>query len=80
MKPLQLTLAAALLIVGLACSGSTTSSMPTTTTPPPFATTVTDLVRNHTNETESPASLDSLNLSGSDVEDPHQFDPLLGIH
>ena len=79
MKPFQLIFALGLVIVGLACSGSTKSSAPVAA-PPPFTTTVSDLVKNHTNETEAPAALNSLNLSGSDVEDPHAFDPVLGIH
>lgn len=65
--------------LGVGCSGSTTSSHPVTSTAPPFATTVADLVKNHTSDSEQPASLDSLNLSGSDVEDIHEFDALLGI-
>ena len=65
--------------LGVACGGSSRSSTPTAPTIPPFAATVSDLVKNHTNDTESPASLDSLNLAGADVEDLHQFDALLGI-
>lgn len=73
------------LLLGIGCGGSSYTTAPPPPPPPPpapapFATTVSDLVKNHTNDTESPASLDALNLSGSDVEDPHEFDEVLGIH
>ncbi len=71
------------LFLGLACGGSSYTSGPPAPPPPPpppaFAATVSDLVKNHTNDTEPPANLDSLNLNGSGIEDPHEFDALLGI-
>lgn len=76
--------ASGFLLLGIGCGGSSYAMAPPPPPPPPapapFATTVSDLVKNHTNDMESPASLDALNLSGSDVEDPHEFDGVLGIH
>lgn len=71
------------LLLGIGCGGSSYTMAPPPPpppAPPAFATTVSVLVKNHTNDTESPASLDTLNLSGSDVEDAHEFDEVLGIH
>ncbi len=65
--------------LGVGCTSSTTTSRPITPTIPPFAATVSDLVKNHTNDSEGASSLESLKLDGADVEDIHEFDALLGI-
>ena len=76
-KALLLGMSLGIIAAGVGCGGSTYQAV--TPPPPAFATTVSDLVKNHTSDTEAPASLDSLNLTGADVEDIHEFDPLLGI-